>query len=191
MGGGDKVSIMLVVYPRGTVSVSLLGSFSSVGSSSKSSHPSLPISLLACRVEDYFSKKRGRKQKSIRSQENKSRVEERRKKMRVTVRTRLVFGFGDLIPMESGADNSVEQYTATVNKEHEEPSPKLKRDSWWKGENWPRPKKDLEIWRNTMVNGLCDEACLELGKYPVPRITVPVFCKLLSSSQSYTRIPSL
>ena len=34
-GGGDEVSIIPVVYPRGTISVSSLGSFSSVGSSSK------------------------------------------------------------------------------------------------------------------------------------------------------------
>ena len=42
---GDEVSIMPVVYPHGTDSVSSLGSFSSVGSSSKTSHPSFPLSL--------------------------------------------------------------------------------------------------------------------------------------------------
>ena len=42
--GGDKVNYVTFVYPRGTVSVSSLGSFSSVGSSSKPSHPSLPLS---------------------------------------------------------------------------------------------------------------------------------------------------
>ena len=44
-GGGDEVSVMTVVYPRGKVSVSSLGYFSSVGSSSKPSHPSLPFSI--------------------------------------------------------------------------------------------------------------------------------------------------
>ena len=43
--GGEEVSIVPVVYPRGTVSVSSLGYFLSVGSSSKPSHPSLPVSL--------------------------------------------------------------------------------------------------------------------------------------------------
>ena len=38
--GGEEVSIFPVLYPRGTVSVSSLGTFSSVGSSSKRSHPS-------------------------------------------------------------------------------------------------------------------------------------------------------
>ena len=42
---GDEVSIVLFVYSRGTVSVSSLGYFSLVGSSSKPSHPSLPLSL--------------------------------------------------------------------------------------------------------------------------------------------------
>ena len=37
-GGGEEVNYMPFVYPRGTVSVSSLGSFSSVGSSSKPSH---------------------------------------------------------------------------------------------------------------------------------------------------------
>ena len=67
--GGEDVSIVTLLYASGTVSVSLLGSFLSVGSSSKSSHPSLPISLLACRVEDYFSKKRGRQQNFIKPQQ--------------------------------------------------------------------------------------------------------------------------
>ena len=44
-GGGDEFSFMPVVYPHGTVSVSSLGSFSYVGSSSKTSHTSLPLSL--------------------------------------------------------------------------------------------------------------------------------------------------
>ena len=44
-GGGDEVSGMPVVYLRGKVSVSLLGYFSPIGSSSKPSNPSLPLSL--------------------------------------------------------------------------------------------------------------------------------------------------
>ena len=44
-GGGDDFGVMPAVYPRGTVIVSLLGSFSPVGSSYKPSHPSLSLSL--------------------------------------------------------------------------------------------------------------------------------------------------
>ena len=63
--GGDEVNYVPFVYPRGTVSVSSLGSFSSVGSSSKPSHPSLPLSLGAHNIQEYFKKKRGRKQNSL------------------------------------------------------------------------------------------------------------------------------
>ena len=52
-GGGDEVSVMLSVNPRGTVSVSSLGYFLSVGSSSKPSHPSLPLSLSLSRSIPY------------------------------------------------------------------------------------------------------------------------------------------
>ena len=67
--GGDKVNIVPFVYPRGTVSVSSLGSFSSVGSSSKPSHPSLPLSLGAHNIQEYFKRKRGRKRKFIKPQQ--------------------------------------------------------------------------------------------------------------------------
>ena len=43
-GGGDEVSFVSVVYPCGMISVSSLGFFS-VGSSSKTSNHSLPLSL--------------------------------------------------------------------------------------------------------------------------------------------------
>ena len=43
--GGEDVIIVTVVYTCGTISVSSLGSFSSVGSSSKPSHTSLPVSV--------------------------------------------------------------------------------------------------------------------------------------------------
>ena len=65
LDGGDKVSIVPFVYPRGTVSVSSLGYFSSVGSSSKPSRPSFPLSLGAHHIQEYLKKKRGRKRKFI------------------------------------------------------------------------------------------------------------------------------
>ena len=60
-GGGGEVNYVPFVYPRGTVSVSSIGSFLSVGSSSKPSHPSLPLSLGAHNIQEYFKRKRGRK----------------------------------------------------------------------------------------------------------------------------------
>ena len=68
-GGGDEVSMITVVYPRGTVSISSLGYFPSVDSSSKPSHASLPIYLGARNIQEYFKNKRGRKRKSINPQQ--------------------------------------------------------------------------------------------------------------------------
>ena len=56
---------MPLVYPRGMVSVSSLGNFSSVRSLSKPSNPSLPISLRVNYIQDYFNNKRRRNRKSI------------------------------------------------------------------------------------------------------------------------------
>ena len=44
--------------------------------------------------------------------------------MRVTVQAELVVGYWELVPMESGSDNSQEKDTATVTKELEEPAAK-------------------------------------------------------------------
>ena len=56
--GGDEVNIVPFVYPRGTVIVSSLGSFLSVGYSSKPSHPSC-LSLLEHATFKSISKRRG------------------------------------------------------------------------------------------------------------------------------------
>ena len=58
--GGDEVNYVPFVYPRWTVSVSSLGYFSSVGSSSKPSHPSFPVSIGAPYIKEYLKNKRGR-----------------------------------------------------------------------------------------------------------------------------------
>ena len=92
-GGGDEASAMPAVYPHGKVSVSSLGSFLSVGSSYKPSHPSLIISLGVHRIQGYFKKKRGGKKKHIKPQEEKDRHKEKRKQMRVTVQAKLVVGY--------------------------------------------------------------------------------------------------
>ena len=58
-GGGDEVSVTPVVYPRGTVGVSSLGSFLSVASSSKPCHTSLPLALGVHHIQEYFNQNRG------------------------------------------------------------------------------------------------------------------------------------
>ena len=62
--GGEDVSIVPVVYPCGAVSVSSLGSFSYVCSSSKTSskpsYPYLPVSIVARHIQYYFNDKRGK-----------------------------------------------------------------------------------------------------------------------------------
>ena len=104
-GGVDEVIIMPVVYPCGTVRVSSLGSFLSVGYFYKPSHPSITLSLRARHIQEYFKNKRVRNQRFIKPQQEKARCEYRRKKMRVTFRSKLLVGFGGLIPVESGYDN--------------------------------------------------------------------------------------
>ena len=82
--GSDEVNIVPFVYPRGTVSVSSLGYFSYVGSSSKPSRPSLPISLGERHIQEYFKKNRGR-EKFVKPQQEKSRHEEWMKWVKVIV----------------------------------------------------------------------------------------------------------
>ena len=101
LDGGEEVNYVSFVYPRGTVSVSSLGSFLSVGSSFKPSHPSLPLSLGAQNIQEYFKRKRGRKRRFIKPQQEKARQEERMKRVNVIVRAKLVVGYWELIPMES------------------------------------------------------------------------------------------
>ena len=104
LDGGDEVNNVPFVYPRGTDSVSSLDYFSSVGSSYKHSHPSLPLSLGARQIQDYFKKKRGRKRKFIKPQQEKSRHEDRMNQGNVIVREKFVVGYWELIPMEPGAE---------------------------------------------------------------------------------------
>ena len=92
-GGGDEVGVMPVAYPCGMVSVSSLGSFLSVGSSSKPYHPSLSLSLGVHCIQEYFKKNRGEKRKYTNPQEEKARHEEQMKRMRVTFQAKLVVGY--------------------------------------------------------------------------------------------------
>ena len=84
-GVGEYVSIVPVVYPRGAVSVSSLGDFSSIGFSSKPSRPSLPASISELHIQEYFNNKKGRKRKFIKPQQEKARHEDQMKRSKVIV----------------------------------------------------------------------------------------------------------
>ena len=99
--GGDEVNYVPFVYPRETVSVSSIGYFLPVDSSSKPSHPSLPLSLGENNIQEYLKRKRGRKRRLIKPHQEKARQEERMKRVKVIVRAKLVVGYWELIPMES------------------------------------------------------------------------------------------
>ena len=76
----DEVVIVPVVYPHETVSVKSLSSFSFVGLYSKPSRLSLPVSVGARHIQEYFKKKRGGKQIFTKQQQDKSRHAERMKR---------------------------------------------------------------------------------------------------------------
>ena len=61
----NDIIIISIVSILGSVSVSSLGYFSSVGSSSKPYHYSSPLSLRAHHIKEYFKKNRGKKRKFI------------------------------------------------------------------------------------------------------------------------------
>ena len=50
--------------------------FLSVGSSSKPSHNSLPVSIVACHIQEYFKNKRGRKLRLIKTENENARHED-------------------------------------------------------------------------------------------------------------------
>ena len=74
--------------------------------------------------------------------------------------------------MESGAELSAPQDTATVRVAEERQAAKKQSNHWWTDANWPRLKEDLVNNRYPSLRGQCDEACLELGLDPVPKQTV-------------------
>ena len=110
---------MPFVFPCGKLIVSSLGSFLSVGSSSKPSHTSLPLSLGAHNIQEYSKRKRGRKRKFIKPQQEISRQEERMKRVKVIVRANWVVGYWELIPMESRDEYSAPHETSTVRVSEE------------------------------------------------------------------------
>ena len=99
LDGGDKVIIVTFVYPCGTVSVSSQGYFLSVGYYSKPPHTSLPLSLGARHMQQYFNNKRGIKRRFIKPEQEKAGNEERMKQFNVILRETFVAGYWELISM--------------------------------------------------------------------------------------------
>ena len=61
------------------------------------------------------------------------------------------------------------QDTATVRVAEERRTAKKQRNYWWTEANWPRLKEDLVNSQYPYLRGQCDEACLELGLYPISK----------------------
>ena len=91
----------------------------------------MPLSLGSRHIQEYFKKKRGRKRKLIKPQQDKASHEERMKRGKVIVRAKLVVGYWELIPMESGAELLAQQDTATVMVAEERRAAKKNMNCWW------------------------------------------------------------
>ena len=113
------------------VSVSLLGYFSSVSYYSKNSHPSFPLSIGGCHIQEYFKNKIGRKRKFVMPHQEKARNEEKIKRSKVIVRENFVVGYWELIPIEPRAELSALQDTDTVRVTKEIPEENKQRTSLW------------------------------------------------------------
>ena len=59
----------------------------------------MPLSLGAHNIQEYFKRKRGRKRKLVKPQQEKARQKEQTKRVKVIVRSKLVVGYWELIPM--------------------------------------------------------------------------------------------
>ena len=74
--------------------------------------------------------------------------------------------------MEPEAELLSQHDIATVRILEERPEEKKNMNYLWTEENWTNLKKALANSRYPAVIGECDETCVELGKYPVPKKTV-------------------
>ena len=71
--------------------------------------------------------------------------------------------------MESGAEFSASQYTATFRVAEEIRAAKKQRNHLWTEAKFPKLKEYLANIRYPYLRGQCDESCLELGFDPVPK----------------------
>ena len=75
----------------------------------------------------------------------------------VIFQAKLVVGYWELIPMESGAELSAPQDTATVRFVEERRASKKHRNNWWKEANCPRLKEALVNRRYPYLRGKFNE----------------------------------
>ena len=143
-----------------------------MGSYSKPSHTSLPLSIGERHIKEYLKKNRGRKRKLIKPQQEKARHEEWMKRGKVIVREKLVAGYWELIPMKSGDVLLAPHDTATVMVAEERRLEKKQKNNWWTEANWSRLKEALVNSRYPTLRGQSDEVCLELGFDPVYKQTL-------------------
>ena len=113
------------------------------------------------------------------------------KRRKVIFQAKLVVGYWELIPTESGGGFSAPQETVTVRVAKEIPPAKKQRTSWWTEDNWPRLKKALMNSRCPDVIEQCGEYCLDLGFYLFPKQTLFNVYRVLEGIQSHMIIPSL
>ena len=93
------------------------------------------------------------------------------KQGKVKLRAKLVVGYWELIPMESGSELSAPQDTSTVRVAEERRIAKKQSNHLWTEDNLPRIKESLLNSRCPSLRGQCDEACLKLGFDPFPKQT--------------------
>ena len=95
----------------------------------------MPVYLGALQIQEHLNNNRGRKLKPINTQQEKARHEEQMKQSNVIVQGKLVVGYWELIPMESGAKLLDLQDTDTVRVEKERPAAKKQSNNWRTEEN--------------------------------------------------------
>ena len=76
--------------------------------------------------------------------------------MRVKVRAKLVVDFWEMIPIELGYDNSVQQHTSTVTKEERGTSIKVNGDFVVEGGELAKSEKLLDRPTDPTVYGVCE-----------------------------------
>ena len=94
------------------------------------------------------------------------------KRVKVILRSKLVVGYWELIPMESLDECSAPHDTSTVRVSEDRQAEKKKRIQWFLQANWLRLKEALVKSRDPYFRGEWDVACLELGIDKVLRQTI-------------------
>ena len=155
--------------------------FLCVGYSSEPSHTLFPFSLGARHIQDCFKKKSGRIF-FIKSQHERARHQEHIKRSKVIVQAKLVVGYLELKPMESGAGFLDLQDAATVRVTKEILETKKQGTSWLMEYNWPILKKAVVNSWYPSVRVHCDKAYLGLGLDSVSKQKYSMLYRVLAGS---------